>query len=191
MVVVLDDVLPDFEKYAEQVKEGVYQEVLSQSIIYSDIAQDVSAKDIYSEIEKRTELEPKEKLSFLRGYVDNEDYRHPMWIHSDMLFADYIGVFFVQGSKSPENDGLSLWKNKELDDIKIETESPTKEKYIVDRQTLDKDKWEMWKTVDFKKNRLVICPASYFHSKAKYENVGKTLDDCRIVHVLFFDKRSV
>ena len=191
MVLVLDNVLPNFDEYINKVKTSNFQDILSQNIVYSDLSQELTAKDIYNEIEKRTDLQPKEKLSFLRAYKDNPDYRHPMWIHTDVLFADYIGIFFIQPSEFPQDDGVALWKNKEIDDIQLYTKDHNGEKNkIIDRQSLDPDKWEMWKRVEFKQNRLFICPAAYFHSKASYKNSGKTLDDCRIVHVLFFDKRS-
>ena len=184
MVIVLDNVLENFDEYKKQVKASKFGDVESQGMNYSDISQDVNAHAIYDEIFLNTPLRPEEKLSFLRAYKDKPEYRHPMWIHSDVLFADYIAIFFIQSSEFPQDDGVALWRNKELDQIELWAHDHKGEKnQVVDSQSLDPDKWEMWKRIEFKENRLVICPAAYFHSKASYGNYGKTLDDCRIVHV--------
>lgn len=192
MVVVLDDLLPNFEEYKKQVLSCNFTDVDSQGMKYNDVSLEIAPYDIYDQIDKRTPLTPVDKLSFLRMYRDRPEYRHPMWIHSDVLFADYIAVFMIQSSEFPQDDGLALWKNKELNDIQLYTKDHTEEKnQIVDSQSLDPEKWEMWKRIEFKENRIVICPAAYFHSKASYGNYGKSLLDSRIVHVLFFNEEEL
>lgn len=186
---VIDNVLENFDGYLEQVRNAEFSDVVSQNQKYSDISQDVLPDEIFESLSKDLGFKPENVLSFLRAYRDKPEYRHPMWIHTDTLFSDYIGVFFVRPSEFPQDDGFCLWRNKELNDIELVTKSHIgKKNEIVDSQTLDPEKWELWKRVEFKENRIVICPASYFHSTAAYGHHGKTLDDCRIVHVLFFNK---
>lgn len=192
-VIVIDDLLKseEFNAYSHLVSNASFSDVHSQELKYSDISQNVSASKLYEALEAATSKQYADVLSFLRAYQDKPEYRHPMWIHSDALFSDYIGIFFVQSSEFPQDDGFVLWRNKELNAIEIRTNNHTDPKNkIVDEQTLDPDKWEMWKRVEFKPNRLVMCPASYFHSTATYGHHGGTLDKCRIVHVLFFNKRG-
>ena len=192
MVLVLDDFLPNFEEYKQRVLQAEFSDVDSQGMTYNDISLQIPAQEIYDQITKKTNIKPVEALSFLRAYRDRPDYRHPMWIHSDVLFSDYIGILMIKPSEFPQDDGVALWKNKELNDIQLYTKDHTGEKNkIVDSQSLDPEKWEMWKRIEFKENRLLICPASYFHSKATYGNYGKTLVDCRIVHVLFFNQEEI
>ena len=189
MVTVIDNVLDDFDDYYKRVKFARFQDVESQGMMYSDMSQDVSGQILYNAIEKELGFKTINVINFLRAYRDKPDYRHPMWIHSDVLFADYIAIFFIQSSEFVQDDGVALWKNKELDDIQLYTKDHTEEKNkIVDSQSLDPEKWELWKRIEFKQNRLLICPASYFHSKASYGNYGSNLDKCRIVHVLFFNR---
>lgn len=189
MVIVLDNVLEDFDDYLQRVKFARFSDVESQGIKYSDISQDVSADKIYAAINAKFKRQSTTNvINFLRAYRDKPSYRHPMWIHSDVLFADYIAVFFVQSSEFPQDDGFALWKNKELDSIRLDSTDITDGRNkIVDEQTLDPEKWELWRRVEFKPNRVVICPASYFHSTITYGHAGGTLDKCRIVHVLFFN----
>jgi hypothetical protein len=189
MVLIYDNVLENFNDYYKRVKFARFNDVISQGIKYSDVSQDVSSDNIYEFINSSIGFKTVNVLNFLRAYKNKPEYRHPMWIHSDVLFADYIGVFFIQPSDFIQDDGFSLWKNKELNDIQLYTKDYTEEQNkVVDSQTLDPEKWELWKRIEFKQNRLVICPASYFHSTTSYGHFGSSIDNCRIVHVLFFNK---
>lgn len=193
MLITIDNVLSenDFNDYKNRLKYARFKDVISQGIKYSDMSQDLSADKIYKAVEDVLTFKTTDVISFLRAYRNKPDYRHPMWIHSDTLFSDYIGVYFVQPSEFIQDDGFSLWKNKELDSIELNTKDHTGEKNkIVDSQSLDPEKWELWKRVEFKPNRIVICPASYFHSTTSYGHHGFDIDKCRIVHVLFFNKES-
>lgn len=190
MITVIENVLTDeqLDDYLKRLQFARFSDIESQGMIYGDVSQDVSGQGIYDRIEVEMGFKPQNIINFLRAYRKRH-YKHPMWIHSDVLFADYICIFFAQPSSTPQDDGVAFWRNKELDDIQIITKDHTEERNkIVDEQSLDPDKWEMWKRVEFKSNRMVIAPASYFHSKASYRNDGTTTEDCRIVHVLFFNK---
>lgn len=186
---IIDNVLPDFQDYMNRLQYARFNDVVSQGQKYSDISQDLNADGLYAAVEREMGFKPENVINFLRAYRDRPEYRHPMWIHSDTLFSDYIGIFFAQPSQFIQDDGFSLWKNLELNDIELNTKDHTGEKNkIVDSQTMDPEKWEIWKRIEFKPNRLVVCPASYFHSTTSYGHTGGTLDKCRIVHVIFFNK---
>ena len=181
----------DFKYYRKKVLTCNFKNVESQGAIYSDISQEVLPVLIYDKM-RQIGLDVADKLSFLRAYLDKPGYNPPTWIHSDVLFSDYIGIFMVQSSNFPQDDGVAFWKNKELDSINIEIgESTKKHRELADGQSKDPEKWDLYNRVEFKENRLVIAPASYFHSKAAYGNHGDSIDDCRIVHVMFFDEKKV
>lgn len=191
MVYVFDNILSpeEFWDYKNRVSFARFSDIMSQGIKYSDISQDVSTEKLYRSIDNLLTFKTKDVLSFLRAYRNKPDYRHPSWIHSDALFADYIGVYFVQPSEFPQDDGLSLWKNKTLNSIEmLSTDVNSEISAMVDRDTLDPEKWELWQRIEFKENRMIICPANYFHSTTTYGHIGGELDNCRIVHVLFFNK---
>lgn len=189
MILTLDNLLPNFEDYKKRVKEANFQDVVSQNQKYRDMSQDVLGDEVYKALGERLDFTPADKINFLRAYKDDPTYRHPMWIHSDVLFADYIAIFFIQASEFHQDDGVAFWRNKELGTLGIDTKTHIgKENEIVDSQSLYPEYWELYDRIEFKENRIVIAPASSFHSKASYGNYGKTLDDCRIVHVLFFNR---
>ena len=191
MVQILDDFLTpeEFEDYKNRLQYARFSDVESQGMIYKDISQDMSSDLIYQRIKEKTEVtNPINFINFVRAYRDREP-KHSMWIHSDVLFADYIAIFMIQSSDTPQDDGVIFWYNKELKDVGISTKNHTEEKNkIVDSQSLDPEKWKVWQRVEFKPNRMVIAPAERFHSKATYGNRGKTYKDCRIVHVLFYNQ---
>lgn len=189
MIQVFDNLLDNFDYYKGNVKKATFKDTISQGQKYSDISQDVLPVLIYDALSSKVGFSTKDVLSFLRAYRDRPEYRHPMWIHSDALFSDYIGIFMVQSSEFPQDDGVAIWLNKELGTFKLETDNPDDDlNKIVDSQSMDPEKWSLIRRVEFKQNRLVVFPASVFHSKANLGNHGKTYDDCRIVHVLFFNR---
>lgn len=189
MILTFDNILPNFEDYKKRVLQCNFTDIESQGHIYSDITQQISGDEIYKQIESRLGFKVKDKLNFLRAYKDKPEYRHPMWIHSDVLFSDFIAIYFIQPSEFWQDDGVGFWENKELGVKYLDTKTHIgKENEIVDSQSLDPEKWVLYNRVEFKENRIVIAPASFFHAKVSYGNYGKTINDCRIVHVLFFDK---
>lgn len=191
MIWQFEDVLPDFEEYQEQVRQGAFIDVISQGIVYKDCSQHLSEYDakLYAPIQQQAGRKFHERLNFLRAYIDRPDYRHPSWIHSDALFADYIAIFMACSSELPQDDGVSLWRNRALDSILHEDKDPKAvDAQIIDSQSMDANHWELWKHFPWKDNRLIVFPGSLFHSKATYGNRGRSIDECRIVHVLFFDE---
>jgi hypothetical protein len=186
---VFDDLLDNFDYYYDNVKKADFKTVESQGQKYSDMSQDVLPVLIYDALQKRIPFKTANVEAFLRAYIDRPEYRHPMWIHSDALFSDYIGIFMVQSSEFPQDDGVCVWFNKELKTHSLTLDNPdTDAGKIIDGQTMDPEKWTLIRRFEFKPNRLVVFPASYFHSKATVGNHGNSLDNCRIVHVLFFNE---
>jgi len=191
MILVFDNLLPNFNEYKKKVLQADFRDIVSQEQVYRDMTQDISGDEIYAALKSKIGFTPSDKINFLRAYRDDPSYRHPMWIHSDVLFADYIAIFMIQSSEFPQDDGVAFWRNKELGTLGLETKTHIgKDNETVDSQSLYPEYWELHQRVEFKENRIVVAPASSFHSKASYGNYGKTIDECRIVHVLFFNKEK-
>jgi len=185
-ITVIDNLLSDFEDYNKRVDFVRFETLSQQGVHYNDMSQDLSGDRIYEAIKKLTDINPDNQLNFLRAYRKRSE-PNPTWIHSDAFFADYIAIFMVRSSSEPQDDGVCFWKNKGLNSICID-ESNRPMWDTINKQSLDADKWELWKRIEFKENRLIIAPAAYFHSKTTYSNRGNSFQDCRIVHVLFFNK---
>lgn len=190
MILTYDDVLSpeDLKDYLHRVKFARFRKVTTQGIPYFDISQDVEADKLYDHLNKHLGFKVEDKLSFLRGYRSKTEYERKTWIHTDASFADYIGVFFVQSSEFPQDDGFALWRNKSTGYINFDKNNDQRTADQINSETSDPEKWELWKRIEYKRNRLVIVPASYYHSTATFGATGDTFDNCRIVHVLFFNK---
>lgn len=192
MIRVIDNLLTkdNFNYYKKNVLLSNFKDVESQGVVYADISQEVLPVLIYDKIKDHGHRVA-DKLSFLRAYREVPGYKAATWIHSDTLFSDYIAIFMVQSSDFPQDDGVAFWSNKQLNSIKLDTKDHNgQDNKVADSQSLDPDKWDLFKRIEFKENRLIIAPASYYHSKATYGSHGKTIKDCRIVHVLFFNNKE-
>lgn len=180
---------PEFTKtYGKIWEKAEFKDIESQGQTYSDMSQDISHEFMHKYLAEHMGFTPVNVVSFLRAYRDIPEYRHPMWIHTDTLFADYIGIYFIKSSEFYQDDGVSFWQHRN-GLYGLDTKDHTG--YInemIDRDSLHPRRWELWKHVAFRRNRMVVAPAAAFHSKATYGNFGKTYKDCRIVHVTFFNK---
>ena len=180
----------DFNDYLERLEFAKFGPVTTQGVTYPDISQNISGDKLYNQISTRyPQLKPDNIVNFLRAYKKRQE-PNPTWIHSDASFAEYIAIFMVQPSESPQDDGVCFWEHKGIEDYMYDT---TLVDVIddINKDSTDPEKWDIWKRVEFKPNRLVLAPANYFHSKATYTNIGTTYKSCRIVHVLFFNKGKV
>lgn len=186
MIRVYDNFLPNFDDYLNRVNFVRFKDEVSQGKTYTDISQDVSADVLYKQLEKHIGFKTKEVISFIRAYRYRPDQPRQTWIHSDATFSQYIGIFFIKPSINQQDDAFCLWDHKlfgkeqptdlNLDEIKMLNEHTTNPEY-----------WDIRKRFEFQQNRLVICPANYFHSNATFGTHG-TLYDSRLVHVLFFNE---
>jgi hypothetical protein len=82
----------------------------------------------------------------------------------------------------PRSDGTAFWKH--LPTGEIENSIPHLRS---DEGRKVSDKWEIWKAVPAKFNRLVTFPSTYFHSRSIFDNYGDG-DDARLVQVTFGGK---
>lgn len=192
MVYIFDDFLDDFDSYYKDVRSAKFADVISQGKSYKDISQEISPDILYNNLIDKLPFGTENVLSFLRAYKKVPDYKPHSWIHSDVLFSNWIAIFMVQSSEFPQDDAVALWDHldlggpgyclKDLTDPNAAT---------MDKHTLDPGKWKIRERIEFRKNRLVMFPAHYFHSKANLGNHGDIISNCRIVHVMFFNEKGV
>lgn len=124
-------------------------------------------------------------LSFFRVATDVLDAN---WdIHSDLKIngeqPDRAVVLFMSPSRSEsELNGTAFWVHKEYG-YKLPNNTSNEEyDEVLQRDSNDKDKWELNTVIGHRENRLISYPSSYFHSK--YPNKG--WEEGRIVFVMFY-----
>lgn len=115
-------------------------------------------------------------LSFFRrspaGQVE------PHFIHTDVDMGDWTALLYLnQGA--PEGDGTAFWRY--LPTNEIENPAP----HLRSREGMTPAPvWRVWRRVDAKFNRLVVFPATYYHSRAIFENWGQG-EGARLTQVTF------
>ena len=114
-------------------------------------------------------------LSFFRKSPDGQ--KEPHWIHTDVDMGDWTALLFLNPDP-PAGDGTVFWRHLATG----ATGSTVPHERSIEGRT--RRGWEEWRTVAAKFNRLILFPATFFHSRAIYENWGEG-DDARLVQVVF------
>lgn len=116
-------------------------------------------------------------LSFFRRSPAGQ--AEPHFIHTDVDMGDWTALLFLNPD-APTEDGTKFWRYLPADEI----QNPTPHLRSAEGMTPDPALWQPWRTVRAKFNRLVMFPASYFHSRAIFENWGAG-EDARLTQVTF------
>jgi hypothetical protein len=101
----------------------------------------------------------------------------PTWIHADR--TDYAGVLHLTPTYDT-NQGTSFWEHKVTG----------QRMRVVVGERIYESEWQIWKYIEAKYNRLILYPASYYHSgggdkKAPGQGVDKL--EQRLTQVFFFN----
>jgi hypothetical protein len=124
-------------------------------------------------------LEP--KLSFFRkspaGQVE------PNYIHTDCDMGEWTAILYLTPNPPPD-DGTTFWRHIATGRIETATGATSDENLGEVLAWRDRAQWEQWRTVAAVFNRVVVFPASYYHSRALEENYGEG-DSARLIQVLF------
>ena len=114
-------------------------------------------------------------LSFFRrspaGQVE------PHFIHTDIDMGDWTALLYLNPDP-PAGDGTTFWMH--LATGAHESAIPHERSV----EGLSSDGWRARQTVSAKFNRLVMFPATYFHSRAIFDN-WTAGDDARLTQVVF------
>ena len=125
-------------------------------------------------------------FSFIREATDKQDTD---WrIHADsIIFGQqplYAAVLYISDKPEDVLNGTAFWTHKEYGKGLVNPENKVYDD-LLSKDANDKSKWELDEIVSFKKNRLLIYPATRFHSA--YPN--KAWGDGRIVMASFFKSK--
>jgi hypothetical protein len=169
---VLDDVLPDPHAYRAAVLARAYQTFDLGGSVFHGIALGLDAT-LPSLIER---LHPtwRPTLTFARrsphGQVE------PNYVHTDRSMGDWTALLYLTPDP-PAGDGTVFWRHRESGAVAAGADEDTQ----AWRQT---DRFEPWRHVEARFNRLLIFPGPYYHSRAIPENYG-TETDARLIQVVF------
>lgn len=177
-IVVVDDVLPEWDAYRARVLAQPFGDVqTSPGVVFHGIApvDDTLPAWIAAHYPG---LRP--QLTFVRrspaGQVE------PNFIHTDCDMGDWTGIYYLTPDPPP-GDGTTFWRHRATG--AVASTAVAEVDVIAEWQAWrDRDQWEPWHTVAAQPNRLVLFPAPYFHSRALEDNFGAD-DTARLIQVVF------
>lgn len=114
-------------------------------------------------------------ISFFRKSPEGQE--EPHFIHTDIDMGEWTALIYLNPDP-PLEDGTVFWRHLASGAI----ESAIPHERSIEGQT--RDGWKVWKAVQARFNRLILFPATYFHSRAIGRNWGAG-DDARLTQVVF------
>jgi hypothetical protein len=198
---VIDNFNSHWHAWRPAIFERPFHDVELDGLTYNNISID-TRWEVFERLKERAGFEAIEPIAcFFRAYMD-DGKPEATFVHSDQSICKYIAVLFVSQSKAQEledNNGLQLWRHSWTN----KHESPDPRRFrqtynydpisiegMFDSESRNEKAWRKEHFVKFKENRLVVFPASWFHSKWPRQNTGKRLRSARIVQVMFFNGRE-
>lgn len=114
-------------------------------------------------------------MSFFRKSPEGQE--EPQYIHTDIGMGEWTALLYLNPDP-PEGDGTVFWEHRLTGAIR----SPVPHDRSVEGR--DPSLWRRWRLVQARFNRLLLFPATFFHSRAIPENWGAG-DGARLIQVVF------
>ena len=176
-VQVIDDAVADPVAYRELALACEYKTIAPGSVFHG-IALDAPVDPVRPALD-RARPHATVTSSFFRKSPFKQV--EPTFIHTDVDMGDWTGILYLTPDPPPD-DGTVFWREKATGAVKG---TPVHDDHREERlRWMDTTRWEAWKYVPAKFNRLIVFPAPYFHSRAIFDNYGEG-DDARLIQLLF------
>lgn len=173
-ITVHDDVLPDPHAYRAMALAQRFQAVHDGAVTFQRMAPCANPAIPLWIVQHYPQLTP--TLTFFRQ--GKQDQAEPHYLHTDASMGDWTGILYLTPNP-PAGDGTAFWRH-------VATGKTGSLLLTKDEAALwfDESVWERWHLVDAKFNRLVLFPASLYHSRAIPENYGHG-DEARLTQNTF------
>jgi hypothetical protein len=127
---------------------------------------------------------------------NTEEHDTALRIHNDVEILGqtptHAGVFYLS-NQPPEHDwdsGTAFWEHV-VHGKEFPVDGSMEEQHRLLRDDSgDQSKWTFHNMVHYRQNRLLIYPARRFHSRHPSKSWGTTLEDGRLVFVMFFKEET-
>lgn len=120
------------------------------------------------------------------------------WIHADTICATHAAVIYLFNGR--HQHGTALWRHLETnccvqdqefyDRLHVDVKNPQQVEDLVSKIRAEgesEDAWQMASFTEAKFNRLIVYPAKHFHSRYPRDAFGDTVENSRLIQVVFFD----
>lgn len=173
-----DGVIPDLPAYRARVLALPFQTVMVGPVPFHGIAPcgDPTLSDWITA--RYPQARP--RMTFFRqspaGQVE------PNFLHTDRDMGDWSGILYLTAHPIV-GDGTTFWRDR-LTGATASTATTAEALREEGATWRDADRWDEWARVKAKPNRLVLFPATLYHSRAIFENYG-TGDEARLIQLVF------
>jgi hypothetical protein len=172
-LMIFDDFLSNPEEYRKAALANEFKSYTFPQCTFHGIAQPAPPLVPAKIMRLMPMLKP--TLSFFRKSPVGQ--KEPHFIHTDADMGQWSAILYLN-PQPIAGDGTSFWTHEENGTI----ESAIPHEYS--EQGRSSNGWELRETVPAKFNRLLLFPATYFHSRAIFDNWGEG-DEARLTQVTF------
>jgi hypothetical protein len=175
---VFDDVLPDPGSYRAMALAQSFHDVSVGAATFHNIAECPSDELLEWITQHFSNATP--TLSFFR--------KSPLWqiepnfIHTDRDMGDWSGIFYLN-PHPPYEDGTRFWRHR-VSGATASVSATDEARFAEGLEWRRLEAWEPWDRCQARFNRLLLFPASCFHSRAIDDNYGSG-DDARLIQIVF------
>jgi hypothetical protein len=174
---VFDDFLLDPETYRAQALEGDFRsyEFPEVNVTFHGIQTPTPPAVPLRLVRMFPAVTP--TLSFFRRSPAGQ--AEPHFIHTDADMGDWTALLYLN-RQPPAGDGTTFWRYVPTGQIESAVPHERSAEGIEPSPKI----WKPWRLVTARFNRLILFPATYFHSRAIFDNWGED-DDARLTQVVF------
>ena len=176
---VFDDFLDDPETYRRAALALEYRTYEFEPATFHGIAiptfGDVPNRDVVPGKIAARFPDAVPSLTFFRKSPEGQ--AEPHFIHTDIDMGDWSAILYLNPDP-PTADGTCFWEHRATGS----RESAIPHERSEEGRTADA--WRVWRRVSARFNRLVMFPATYFHSRAIFDNWGEGAE-ARLTQVTF------
>lgn len=176
---IFDDVLPDPLAYRARALRQRFETVHDGPVTFQGMAACADPTIPIKLVTNYPQLTP--TLSFFRRSPQGQ--QEPHYLHDDRSMGDWTSIYYLSPDP-PVGDGTAFYKNRATGEVSAGTVPGSDEWKQEALAWFDLSQWEQWAFADAKFNRLVLFPASFFHSRGLVDNYGEG-DMSRLIQVCF------
>jgi len=178
MIWVYDDVLVDFPTYRAWVLEQPFGDVTVGPVTFHGLAA-IGRTELADAV---TRFLPGLRPTLTFARQSPEGQAEPNYIHTDVDMGQWTGIYYLN-DPAVEGDGTRFWRLRETGATMTQAQS-SQESYAEAGAWLEPERWECWRRVEAKPNRLIWFDARAFHSRAIEQNYGQG-PSARLIQVIF------
>lgn len=141
--------------------------------------------NLKTKIERLVGFEIEIKLAFFRSGA--KQFPLTTYIHADRNCGQFAGILYL--NPGPEKfSGTAFWKHRSTGLRVLPASLSDADAKQWDDDGQDESKWELLSVVENQFNRFVCYPTKLFHSRYPNEQSHESIQDARLVWVVFFDR---